>query len=116
MGRLEGKVVLITGVGSGIGQAAAQLFCKAGATVFGVDRDPGEFTAIASSRRDRFQFFQADLSQEQNCIQVVWACKQRFERLDILYNNGGRSIVALFAQTSTAALAEIVAVNFQSVY
>jgi NAD(P)-dependent dehydrogenase (short-subunit alcohol dehydrogenase family) len=116
MGRLEGKVALITGVGSGIGQAAAQLFCEAGATVFGVDRDPGEFAAIASGQRDRFQFFQADLSQEQNCIQVVRACKQRFGRLDILYNNAGISIVAPFAQTSTTALAEIMAVNFQSVY
>lgn len=118
MEQLTGKVALITGVSSGIGQAAAHLFCEAGATVLGVDRNPlpAKSLALTLNSEKQFQFFQADLSQEQECLSAVQACVQHYGRLDILYNNAGISVISPFTQTSSAVLAEIMAVNFQSVY
>jgi NAD(P)-dependent dehydrogenase (short-subunit alcohol dehydrogenase family) len=119
MGRLDGKVALITGIGSGIGRAAARLFCEAGATVFGVDRNLDSGLSLATELANWgscFQFFQADLSQEWDCLQTVRQCKQQCGRLDILYNNAGISMIAPFDQTDTALLADIMAINFQAVY
>jgi NAD(P)-dependent dehydrogenase (short-subunit alcohol dehydrogenase family) len=113
--QIKNKVALITGVGSGIGLAAARLFCEAGATVFGIDRAHSD-TAIAQDYTDRFHFYQADLSQEQDCIQAVKQCIQQCDRLDILYNNAGISVISPFVETRTAILMNIMAVNFQSVY
>ena len=115
--QLENKVALITGVGSGIGYAAARLFCEAGATVFGVDRSYSKATkVIAHDYGNHFHFYQADLSQEQNCIQAVLQCREQHERIDILYNNAGISVITPFIETQTATLMEIMATNFQSVY
>jgi NAD(P)-dependent dehydrogenase (short-subunit alcohol dehydrogenase family) len=119
MGRLDGKVALITGIGSGIGRAAARLFCEAGATVFGVDRNLDSGLSLSTelgNRSDRFQFFHADLSQERDCVQAVRQCKLQCGCLDILYNNAGISAIAPFDQTNTALLADIMAINFQAVY
>ena len=119
MGRLDGKVSLITGIGSGIGRAAARLFCESGATVFGVDHNAELGESVArelESWGDRFRFFQADLSQETNCIQMVEECVRQCDRIDILYNNAGISEIAPFTKTSAATLTKIMAVNFQAVY
>jgi NAD(P)-dependent dehydrogenase (short-subunit alcohol dehydrogenase family) len=119
MGRLDGKVALITGIGSGIGRAAARLFCEAGATVFGVDHHHDSGVSVAEELADwgdRFHFYQADLSQEAECIQVVEQCILQCDRLDILYNNAGISVIAPFTETHIATLTEIMAVNFQAVY
>ncbi|PZD73863.1 Dihydroanticapsin 7-dehydrogenase [Acaryochloris thomasi RCC1774] len=127
MGKLDGKVALITGIGSGIGRAAAQLFCEAGATVFGVDHNSDLGASVAEdleSWGDRFHFHPADLSQERDCIQVVEECQRLCDgrrpvgdpRIDILYNNAGISIIAPFTETDSATLTKIMAVNFQAVY
>jgi NAD(P)-dependent dehydrogenase (short-subunit alcohol dehydrogenase family) len=84
-----GKVALITGIGSGIGQAAARLFCQHGAAVFGVDRNvaAGEALAIKLQAKNRkFHFYAADVSTETACQQVVCQCCQICDRVDILYN------------------------------
>lgn len=119
MGRLNGKVALITGVGSGIGRAAADLFTSQGATVFGVDRnaEAGQALAIELQGKNRlFQFFALDLSTEAACVQTVRECCETYGRIDILYNNAGISVVKPFATTDSATLERIMAVNFMSVF
>jgi NAD(P)-dependent dehydrogenase (short-subunit alcohol dehydrogenase family) len=117
MGRLDGKVALITGVGSGIGRAAADLFTAAGATVLGVDRNQATGQALAATLADRsFQFFAADLSTEAACTQVVEQCYAHVDRLDILYNNAGISVVEPFTKTDADTLEKLFAVNFKSVF
>ena len=117
MGRLDDKVALITGVGSGIGRAAAALFTAQGATVFGVDRNAEAGETLAAELHERkFQFFAADLSTEAACIQAVDQCCAVYERIDVLYNNAGISVVKPFTQTDSATLERILAVNFMSVF
>ena len=92
--KLDRKVALITGVGSGIGRAAARLFVEAGATVFGVDRnlEAGQSLARELSTQN-FHFWSADLSTQAAAIAAVEQCYQTCGRVDVLYNNAGISIV-----------------------
>jgi NAD(P)-dependent dehydrogenase (short-subunit alcohol dehydrogenase family) len=90
--RLEGKVALITGGGSGIGKEASLLFAAEGASVVVVDRDetPGRETADAISREGGHALFvEADVSRGEDCARMVAAAEQEFGRLHVLFNNAG---------------------------
>jgi NAD(P)-dependent dehydrogenase (short-subunit alcohol dehydrogenase family) len=116
---LDGKVALITGIGSGIGLAAARLFCQHGAEVFGVDRNhkAGEaLTQELQGQDQKFYFYAADLSTAAACQQVVSQCCKIYNRVDILYNNAGISEVKPFSDTDATTLERILAVNFMSVF
>ena len=119
MNRLNGKVALITGVGSGIGRSAARIFAIEGARVFGVDRDrtAGELLAAELQQENlEFHFYAADLSTCQAAIDTVRECQSIYGRVDILYNNAGISIIAEFTDISTETVEKIMAVNFMSVF
>jgi NAD(P)-dependent dehydrogenase (short-subunit alcohol dehydrogenase family) len=115
MNRLDGKIVIITGIGSGIGEAAARLFCQQGATVFGIDRNRERGEALAEALPN-FEFYAADLSSPTACTDAVAYCHSRYGRIDVLYNNAGISAVTPFAKTEAALLEKMLAVNFNSVF
>jgi NAD(P)-dependent dehydrogenase (short-subunit alcohol dehydrogenase family) len=87
--RLEGKVALITGGGSGMGKVAAELFAREGASVVltDVNDDAGGTTADAIGERGLF--VHADISDEADARSMVEVAVDRFGRLDVLYNNAG---------------------------
>jgi NAD(P)-dependent dehydrogenase (short-subunit alcohol dehydrogenase family) len=115
MGRLTNKVVLITGVGSGIGRAAARLFAIEGASIFGVDCDrPAGETLAAELQQYPFQFFAADLTDPIASAAIVHQCCQIYGRVDVLYNNAGISAVEPFVSIQPAALERMMAVNFMA--
>lgn len=119
MARLDGKVALITGVGSGIGRSAARLFAIAGAQVFGVDRDAATGESLAAELHQEqlaFHFHAADLSSCEAAIETVQQCQSIYGRIDILYNNAGISVLEPFTAVSTSTLEKILAVNFMSVF
>ena len=119
MGRLDGKVALITGIASGIGRAAAILFTAEGAQVFGVDRDESAGQALAEKLQAdgrSFHFFAADLSSEAACVQSVEQCCALYGRIDLLYNNAGIALVEPFGTTDAEMLERVMAVNFKSVF
>ena len=87
--RLDGKVALITGGGSGMGKVASELFAAEGAKVVltDVNDDAGATTAAAIG--DGALYVHADVSKEAEAQAMVAAALDRFGRLDILYNNAG---------------------------
>lgn len=91
-GRFGGKVVLITGATSGIGEATAREFAREGATVHFCGRrtDVGEQVAQsirASGGRATFQ--RADVRVPQDVQNFVQECVRRYGRIDVAYNNAG---------------------------
>jgi NAD(P)-dependent dehydrogenase (short-subunit alcohol dehydrogenase family) len=88
VGRLEGKVAVITGAAGGIGREAALLFSSEGASVCVADvgKDAGEKTA--SECREAF-FFQADVSDPKSVHAMYEATAKRYGKVDVLYNNAG---------------------------
>src|SRR4051812_48672634 len=86
------KVALITGAGSGIGQAIALQLFKDGYSLIlaGRRRDALEETAkLAGADADSVLAFPTDVAKEEEVEALFAACAQRFGRLDLLFNNAG---------------------------
>ncbi|HEY8755695.1 MAG TPA: glucose 1-dehydrogenase [Candidatus Dormibacteraeota bacterium] len=88
MGRLEGKVAVITGAAGGIGREAALLFSQEGASVVVADLTRGEGERTAAECRDGY-FVDVDVSYPESVKALYDAAARRFGRVDILYNNAG---------------------------
>src|SRR5258708_39872340 len=91
-GRLEGKVAFITGAGSGIGRAAAELFAGEGAAVAVVDLNRETAEEVAAKLRaggHRAVALSADVSSADDASAAVNRAVEELGRLDILFNNAG---------------------------
>jgi NAD(P)-dependent dehydrogenase (short-subunit alcohol dehydrogenase family) len=94
--RLEGRVALITGAGSGIAKAASRIFAEEGAriVVAEIDRDRGlETERIVTDAGGKALFVQTDVTNEESAKRAVAAAVERFGKLDVLYNCAGGSTV-----------------------
>jgi NAD(P)-dependent dehydrogenase (short-subunit alcohol dehydrogenase family) len=80
MGRLEGKVCVITGAASGIGAESARLFGEQGARVVGVDVAEGAEGELA---------LRADVTDEDQVTEVYARVREQMGRIDVLFNNAG---------------------------
>lgn len=92
MNRLTGKVALITGAGTGIGEAIAKKFAQEGASVMvaGMAQDPVEPVSEAIRQNGgQATYFQGDLSQSESARQCVQQTVAEWGQLDILINNAG---------------------------
>ena len=92
MGKLEGKIALITGGGSGIGRATALMFAAEGAKVSVVDRAKESARTVAAEivkGGGEAIAIRADVSKAADTERMVAATVGHFGHLDILYNNAG---------------------------
>jgi len=86
--RLQGKVALITGAGSGIGRQAALLFSKEGAAIAAVDVNEQAAKETAAMIPEAIAI-RADVSKASDCQAMVEVAEQAFGRLNVLFNNAG---------------------------
>ena len=89
MGRLDGKVAVITGAASGIGRAAARLFAGEGARVVLGDIRAEQGAAVAAEIGAAAAFVATDVSKEADVQCLVATATERFGGLDVMYNNAG---------------------------
>lgn len=90
--RLENKVAVITGAGSGIGRESALLFAKEGAAVVVADvNDKGgaETVALVEAAGGKAVYVHADVSKAADCAQMVQVAETTYGKLNILFNNAG---------------------------
>jgi NAD(P)-dependent dehydrogenase (short-subunit alcohol dehydrogenase family) len=91
-GRFAGRGILVTGAGSGIGRAAAQLFANEGGRVAVVDQDENEAQATVTSIRQaggEALAIGADVSREADCHGMVERALAAYGRLHVAFNNAG---------------------------
>jgi NAD(P)-dependent dehydrogenase (short-subunit alcohol dehydrogenase family) len=89
MGRLDDKVALITGGGSGMGAIACRRFVAEGARVVVADFNEESGAAVAAELGDRATFVRADVSNAADCEAMVAHAVATFGGLHVLYNNAG---------------------------
>jgi NAD(P)-dependent dehydrogenase (short-subunit alcohol dehydrogenase family) len=114
MFRLDGKTALVTGAGSGIGEATAHTLANAGAKVFVADRDAsgGErVTAAISAAGGRAEFLQLDVADPSACTRAAANVV-----LDVLVNNAGVGHVGTVRTTAAEDLDRLYAVNVRGVF
>lgn len=88
MGRLDGKVAIVTGGGSGIGRATARLFHAEGASVTVADIS-GQQDAVAADLGERALAVRCDVVEPGDVSAMVDATVHHFGHLDVLFNNAG---------------------------
>ncbi|MBN8977997.1 MAG: SDR family oxidoreductase [Xanthobacteraceae bacterium] len=91
MGRLEGKSVIITGAGSGIGRAASLLFTKEGAKLIAVDRTEGVKETVDQIRKagGTAEAVMADAGSEKDVIAYIDKALSAYGKLDVIWANAG---------------------------
>lgn len=90
--RLQDKVALITGAGSGIGRQAALAFAAEGAAIVAVDLDEvgaADTVAQVEAAGGRSTAVRADVSLDADCAAMVAAAEDAYGHLDVLFNNAG---------------------------
>ena len=87
-GRLDGKVAVITGAAGGIGREAALLFSEEGARVCVADVSAEQGEQTASECREAF-FQQVDVTNEESVAAMFAATVERYDGIDVVYNNAG---------------------------
>ena len=117
MGRLDGKVCVITGAGGGMGRDATILFSEEGAQVCAADVNFAAAQETVAQARDAFAH-QVDVADEASVKAMMDATVERYGGVDILYNNAGISPDddASILDTSVEAWDRVQAVNTRGVF
>lgn len=112
----KAKTVAITGAGSGIGAAAARLFCQHGAHVILSDVDAAAGEALARALRDAGQkadFIKVDVTKRAELAAMVAFCREKTGRLDVLFNSAGSALKRCsYLEVDDALMDTSVALNF----
>jgi NAD(P)-dependent dehydrogenase (short-subunit alcohol dehydrogenase family) len=120
--RLADKSILITGASSGIGRAIARRFADEGARLVLADltadvREGGVPTAdLLRAEGHEIEFFQMDVSSEEDVARAVERTIERFGRLDVLVNNAAIGVGKSLTDTSLAEWNRALAVNLTGVF
>ena len=111
MGRLEGKVALITGAARGQGAAEARLFAAEGAKVWVTDVLDAEGEATAADIGERAAYHHLDVTDEEAWVLLREELLERDGRIDVLVNNAGIFRIMPTALTSEVEYRQIIDIN-----
>ncbi len=117
--RLDGKIALVTGAGSGIGEQIAHLYARQGAAVVIGDRDEAGGTRVAAAiaavgGHARYQ--PLDVTDAASAQAAVASCIEREGGLHVLVNNAGVGYVGDVAETDEGEFERVMAVNVRGVF
>ncbi len=119
MGRVEGKVAIVTGGGTGIGRATARLLAEEGAMVTITDVNTEAGQAVADELSGKAAFLQQDVRQEADWQRIMQAVAAHHGRPDILINNAGILATTPYQfldQTDLEQWRAVQAVNVEGVF
>jgi len=120
MGKLDGKVAIVTGAASGIGRATAELFAAEGAKVVAADWTEAQgkevVEAIKSNGRDAV-FASVDVSRPEDVQAMVRTAVDRYGGLDVIFNNAGvEGEQAITADCSLENWDRVININLKGVF
>ena len=114
--KLNNKIVIITGASSGIGKSLAEEFARRGANLVLAARQYVTLCEIAQKLQDQYQIkavaVQCDVAIESDCDHLIKQAIITFGKIDILINNAGISMRALFKDADIQVLKTLMDVNF----
>lgn len=117
--RLAGKIAIITGAGSGIGEETAKLFAQEGATVIVADRAGDAASRVAEEIvASGGKAFPAtvDVTREMEVKALIEGTAEKYRRLDILVNNAGYGFAGTVVNTTEEQWDALMAVNVKGVF
>jgi 2-deoxy-D-gluconate 3-dehydrogenase len=116
--KLDGKVAIVTGGNTGLGQGYAVGLAKAGADLFIVTYDTNweETRQLIEAEGRKVEFFQADLSQRESITALVERCMEVYGRIDVLVNNAGTIRRAPLLEYKDEDWKAVLDINLNAVY
>ena len=108
----ENKVIIITGASSGIGKALAEQALAAGAKVAVCARDINKLLSVFGTGHEHLFCCKADVASEDDCKRFINAVVDKWGKADVLVNNAGTSMRALFEDVNLGVLKELMDINF----
>ncbi|OME75890.1 short-chain dehydrogenase [Paenibacillus sp. FSL A5-0031] len=116
MGKLEGKVALITGGNSGIGLESAKLFVAEGAKVVITGRNQTTLSSVAEELGANVFAIQADAADPASMENAMFTAVETFGRLDIIFANAGIAASTPLGSTELSVFEEVLKVNVTGVF
>lgn len=110
---MKNKVVIITGASSGIGKSLAVVFAKAGANVVVAARNMEKLNQLKEDLKDfNVLPIQTDVSKEADCKRLIDETIRHYGTIDILINNAGISMRAIFEEVDLNVIRQLMDINF----
>lgn len=116
MGRLAGKVAVITGAARGMGESHARKFIAEGAKVVITDLNEEAGLALAAELGENAKFVKQDVTSEADWARVIEETEATFGPVNVLVNNAGISVSKSFADMTLDLYRKIVEINQVSVF